>query len=587
MKALESIPQIPIHVTEIKKLIIKDNLNSKTITSDNDLDEERLLSVLTHGSTGRNPTFFKAYGHNDVFGLRVAIPEGCTTLEVAEDLPSEDPGGMDESGAIASENQNVLYVQLPDGHPVITGAEKAVPDTATMSSTTVEDSEETPPVMMLCGKSAAVQPSLSFEEAVEQAELIFDDGENVEDITQIAEEDNVSSNLVSSSSGTPSTASTCTTNPDLKPVPVLSMTNEHVPIVSNIPLDQTSVLVTATPAKTLTNELDADSILEKEVHVNEESNILEGREERMKDKSQISNDVNQVQQSGQNKCAVTLVQVTNRGSASKDSLNVASPELTKTVLEIDTTLKTRSKKGETCNVNTINNDPIKVVCFNAPPKGSSSEYTKQAGENPATAIVSITSNLEQIAPVNKKQKAVNEVREQNRKKEKPISELEVVSNSVMVMTNVQDEIEIDGADNTNRSMNTSSGREIVPLEGIAKGGLDTTDGKAKYEIKDEVPIVPQAASEDSRHHNLRPKRSLRHVHALKQQAKRRKRNTSIAAAATSSGAPTTQMLSNTPDPSTISIQRTTARKPSIGKDNGGKKYWVYPRKRILTTAYYI
>ena len=94
------------------------------MTSENDLNEERLLSVLTHGSTGRNPTFFKAYGHNDVFGLRVAIPEGCTTLEVTETLPSEDPGGEEEieAGGSSNENQNVLYVRLPEGHPIITGA---------------------------------------------------------------------------------------------------------------------------------------------------------------------------------------------------------------------------------------------------------------------------------------------------------------------------------------------------------------------------------------------------------------------------------------------------------------------------------
>ena len=40
------------------------------------LEEERLLSVLTHGSTGRNPTFFKAAGHEDVFGLKADIPAG-------------------------------------------------------------------------------------------------------------------------------------------------------------------------------------------------------------------------------------------------------------------------------------------------------------------------------------------------------------------------------------------------------------------------------------------------------------------------------------------------------------------------------
>ena len=40
------------------------------------LEEERLLSVLTHGSTGRNPTFFKAAGHEGVFGLKADIPVG-------------------------------------------------------------------------------------------------------------------------------------------------------------------------------------------------------------------------------------------------------------------------------------------------------------------------------------------------------------------------------------------------------------------------------------------------------------------------------------------------------------------------------
>ena len=74
---MESIPQIPIHVTEIQKLILKDNPG---YTVESNLDEDRLLNVLTNGSTGRNPTFFKAYGHEDVFGLRSAIPEGRCKL---------------------------------------------------------------------------------------------------------------------------------------------------------------------------------------------------------------------------------------------------------------------------------------------------------------------------------------------------------------------------------------------------------------------------------------------------------------------------------------------------------------------------
>lgn len=395
--ALESIPQIPIHVTEIKKLIIKDNLNAKSMTSDNDLDEERLLSVLTHGSTGRNPTFFKAYGHNDVFGLRVAIPEGCTTLEVAENLPSEDPGGMDESGGVGSENLNVLYVQLPDGHPVITGADRAITNSvATVMSSTTGNSEETP--VILSEKSAAVQPSLSFEEAVEDAEFIFDDDQNMDDITQIAEEHNTSSNLLPSSSGTSLTASTSTIIPDLKLVTVLSMTNEPTSIISKIPPDQNSVLTTAIPENTLRNKLAAETRLEKD-HINENANILEGRAGRFADKLQISNDVKEVPKLEKNKCAVTLVEITKQGSAPKDSLNGDAPEVPKTVLEIDTTLKTRSKKGET-----ITTDPKTMVHFNVLAKEPLHEIRKQARENPATEIVSIITKKRTICSGEQKPK---------------------------------------------------------------------------------------------------------------------------------------------------------------------------------------
>ena len=171
---------------------------------------------------------------------------------------------------------------------------------------------------------------------------------------------------------------------------------------------------------------------------------------------------------------------------------------------------------------------------------------------------------------NKNQKSIVEDGENKRRKDKPMYEQEVLSNSAMVMANVEDEIEIDGAEDTNRYVNAISGNQIMPVESIIKGGSDTTDSKEKDEIKEEAPLVSQSASENSRYHNLRPKRSLRHVHALKQQAKRRKRNTCIAATATGSGTSNSQTISNAPDSSTISIQRTVARKPSIGKDNGGK-----------------
>lgn len=144
---MESIPQIPIHVTEIKKLILKDNPG---FTVESCLDQDRLLSILTNGATGRNPTFFKAYGHQDVFGLRSAIPDGCSTLEVVENVPNLDAEESDE-GLKQSE---VLYVRLPEGHPVITAS---------------SENESKP------SEVETEAPELSIEEAIEQAEVIFDD----------------------------------------------------------------------------------------------------------------------------------------------------------------------------------------------------------------------------------------------------------------------------------------------------------------------------------------------------------------------------------------------------------------------------
>ena len=118
------------------------------------LDEERLLSVLTNGSTGRNPTFFKAYGHEDVFGLKSAIPDGCSTLEIAEDVPKLD--AAEDSDEVTTATTNVLYVKLPEGHPVITGSE-------------VESESK---------------PEMSIEEAIEQAEIIFEDTTEIVDPTK-------------------------------------------------------------------------------------------------------------------------------------------------------------------------------------------------------------------------------------------------------------------------------------------------------------------------------------------------------------------------------------------------------------------
>ena len=72
----ESIPQIPINVKEIKKIILKDQF----ISSDQNIDDTELLNVLISNARGRNALFFKAYGHTEVFGLRSSIPEGSTQI---------------------------------------------------------------------------------------------------------------------------------------------------------------------------------------------------------------------------------------------------------------------------------------------------------------------------------------------------------------------------------------------------------------------------------------------------------------------------------------------------------------------------
>ena len=114
-------------------------------------DDCQLLSVLTNGATGRNPTFFKAYGHEDVFGLKSCIPEGGTTMEVTEDVPSEDGLGQ-------STEENVLYVRLPDGHPIITAEDRPQPELEPRPSSSSNSADQ-----------------FNIEEAIEQAELIFED----------------------------------------------------------------------------------------------------------------------------------------------------------------------------------------------------------------------------------------------------------------------------------------------------------------------------------------------------------------------------------------------------------------------------
>lgn len=128
-------------------------LNSTLYSNSSLIDDcQQLLNVLTNGATGRNPTFFKAYGHEDVFGLKSCIPEGGTTMEVVEDVPCEDGFGQPSE-------ENVLYVRLPEGHPFITAEAPSQPEYEPPSNESSED-------------------QFNIEEAIEQAELIFQDDSN-------------------------------------------------------------------------------------------------------------------------------------------------------------------------------------------------------------------------------------------------------------------------------------------------------------------------------------------------------------------------------------------------------------------------
>ena len=109
-------PMIPIHVAEIKKLIVKDQMSG-----DENLNDDHLLNVLNSNSCGKNPTFFKAFGHNEVFGLKNAIPDGGTVVEIVEKVPVECDNWT-ANDDVQFRQDGVLYVHLPDGHPVITGS---------------------------------------------------------------------------------------------------------------------------------------------------------------------------------------------------------------------------------------------------------------------------------------------------------------------------------------------------------------------------------------------------------------------------------------------------------------------------------
>ena len=106
---------IPIHVGEIKKLIVKDQSSGEESIS-----QDHLLNVLNSNSSGKNPTFFKAFGHQEVFGLKSFIPDGGTTVEVQEKVPCEVENWT-RTEDVQYREEGVLYVHLPDGFPIMTG----------------------------------------------------------------------------------------------------------------------------------------------------------------------------------------------------------------------------------------------------------------------------------------------------------------------------------------------------------------------------------------------------------------------------------------------------------------------------------
>ena len=182
-------PQIPIHVTEIKKLILKDQISPDSSS----LNEDQLLNVLTSNSCGRNPTFFKAFGHNEVFGLKSCIPEGGTVVEIVERVPVE--GGTTSPEETLYRQEGVLYVHLPDGHPIITGSTPTATMVEPMQVTTTESAAASSG--SLTCTDTAVTPTFMNEELNldplnMEAEVTIDDTYPEEmDQMQIAGEDPV------------------------------------------------------------------------------------------------------------------------------------------------------------------------------------------------------------------------------------------------------------------------------------------------------------------------------------------------------------------------------------------------------------
>ena len=110
---------IPIHVGEIRRLIQKDQPQNSA--GEDNISEDHLLNILNSNSSGKNPTFFKAFGHSEVFGLKNFIPDGGTVVEITEQVPLECENWT-TGDDVEYREDGVLYVNLPEGFPIMTGS---------------------------------------------------------------------------------------------------------------------------------------------------------------------------------------------------------------------------------------------------------------------------------------------------------------------------------------------------------------------------------------------------------------------------------------------------------------------------------
>ena len=169
---------IPIHVGEIKKLIVKDQSSGEE-----GISQDHLLNVLNSNSSGKNPTFFKAFGHQEVFGLKSFIPDGGTTVEVQEKVPFEVENWT-RTEDVQYKEEGVLYVHLPDGHPVITGSTPSEDEDvqASINSTLAEELSLDPLNMeaeVIIGDQASPIEVISLEDNSTEPVLIDIDVEEI------------------------------------------------------------------------------------------------------------------------------------------------------------------------------------------------------------------------------------------------------------------------------------------------------------------------------------------------------------------------------------------------------------------------